>query len=97
HPQKGHMFNDLNWGGYLGLRLWPAQLPFIDSMADTSGQVTMQYESAITLRPGWQDVFERYEVAWVIIPPDGPLAKELTKQGWETVYQDQTAVIIIQE
>lgn len=97
YPQKGHVFNDLNWGGYLGLRLWPAQQPFIDSMADTSGAVTMQYESAITLQPGWQDVFERYEIAWAVLPPDWPLAKELIKQGWETVYQDQTAVILVQK
>jgi hypothetical protein len=97
HPQQGHMFNNLNWGGYLGLRLWPDQLPFIDSMADTTGDVTMKYETIITLRPGWQELFEQYDVSWVILPPDWLLTEELTKQGWETAYQDQTAVILVKE
>jgi hypothetical protein len=97
HPQPGHMFNNLNWGGYLGLHLWPDQLPFIDSMADTTGDVTMQYETMITLRAGWQELFEQYSITWVILPPDWLLIDELTKQGWETAYQDPTAVILVQK
>lgn len=97
HSQQGYMFNDLNWGGYLGLRLWPDQLPFIDSMSDTTGHVTMEYETMITLRAGWQDLFEQYNITWAIIPPDWHLAKELIKQGWDTAYQDQTAVILVRK
>jgi hypothetical protein len=97
HPQQGKMFNNLNWGGYLGLRLWPRQLPFIDSMADTSGIVTMEYETIITLRTGWQELFEQYNITWAIIPPSWQLTTELTSHGWRTVYQDQTAVILVRE
>ena len=97
HPQPGYMFNDLNWGGYLGLRLWPDQLPFIDSMSDTTGQITRQYETIITLRPGWQELFEQYNITWAILPTDGALARELIKQEWETAYQDSTAVILIKK
>ena len=97
HPQSGHMFNDLNWGGYLGLRLWPDQLPFIDSMSDTTGQITRQYETIITLHPEWQQLFERYDITWAILPTDGPLARELIKQEWETAYQDPTAVILVKK
>jgi hypothetical protein len=97
HPQQGNMLNDLNWGGYLGLHLWPDHLPFIDSMADTTGDVTRKYESIITLQSGWQELFEEYNITWAILPPDGPLAKELNQQRWETAYQDQTAVILIKE
>ena len=95
NPQQGNMFNDLNWGGYLGLHLWPDHLPFIDSMADTTGLVTRNYESIMTLRAGWQELFKENEITWAIIPPKWELATELMAQGWKTVYQDQTAVILI--
>ena len=66
-------------------------------MADTTGDVTMQYETMITLRAGWQELFEQYSITWVILPPDWLLIDELTKQGWETAYQDPTAVILVQK
>lgn len=97
HPQQGNMFNNLNWGGYLEFHLWPEQLAFIDSMADTSGQVTRQYETVITLQPNWQGIFKEHNITWVIIPPDWPLAKELAAQGWESAYQDETAIILVKE
>jgi hypothetical protein len=97
HPQPGNMFNNLNWGGYLGLSLWPGQVPFIDSMSDTTGIVTMEYETVITMRTGWQDILEQYNIKWAIIPSEWPLARELKAQGWETAYQDETAVILVQE
>ncbi len=97
HPQPGNMFNDLNWGGYLALHLWPEHLPFIDSMADTSGQITMQYEAIVTLRAGWQDTFQQYNVRWVIVPSGSALDRELKLQGWNTAYEDHTAIILTKE
>lgn len=97
HPQTGRMFNDLNWGGYLGLHIWPSQLPFIDSMSDTSGSITREYETVITMSPGWHQILERYDVNWAIIPSELPLARELEAQGWETAYRDETAVILVRE
>jgi hypothetical protein len=95
NPQEGKMFNDLNWGGYLALRLWPVQLTFIDSMADVTGEVTMQYETVITLADGWQDIFEQYDIEWAIIERDSILAKELeSNYHWSVVYEDGNSVIL---
>jgi len=95
NPQQGKMFNDLNWGGYLDFHLWPEQLTFIDSMADTKGDVTMQYENAITLQDGWQNIFKMHDIEWAILPVDSPLAKSLTSDlQWQVLYQDDTAIII---
>ena len=95
HPQQGKMFNDLNWGGYIALHLWPQQLTFVDSVADVSGEVTMQYETVITLSVGWQDIFEQHDIKWVIVPCDSPLAKTLQKEyDWKILYRDETAVIL---
>ncbi len=95
NPQQGKMFNELNWGGYLDFHLWPDQLTFIDSMADTKGDVTMQYENAISLQDGWQDIFKRYDIEWAILPVDSPLAKSLASElHWQVIYQDGTAIIM---
>ena len=95
NPQQGKMFNELNWGGYLAFHLWPKQLTFVDSMADTSGEVTMQYETVITLADGWQDIFEQHNIEWAIIERDSILARELEfKYQWKTLYEDDNSVIL---
>ena len=80
-------------GGYLALHLWPEQKPFIDSMADTSGQLTRKYEDIVTLEEGWQDLLTNYNIVWAIIPTEAPLAKALIKAGWQLLYSDSTAAI----
>ncbi|MEO8354354.1 MAG: hypothetical protein ABI621_00425 [Chloroflexota bacterium] len=95
HPQSGRMFNAFDWGGYILLRLWPNQRVFIESQTDLSGELTQKYETVITLNDGWQEIFRKYNITWAIIPPTWDLARELTGQGWETAYQDQTAIILV--
>ena len=94
HPQTGRMFNAFDWGGYILLHLWPEQKTFIESHTDVTGEATQKYETIITLQVGWRELFETYDITWAIIPPTWELATELTTQGWRTVYQDQTAVIL---
>lgn len=96
NPQKGHMFNEFDWGGYLLLKLWPTYQIFMDGHTHIYGEaLTREYESVVTLDDSWQKIFKQYDITWVIIPPDWPLTKELKMQGWSTVYQDQTAVILV--
>jgi hypothetical protein len=98
HPQDGRMLNEFNWGGYILYRSWPQQLVFLDSQSDFYGEAFMKkYEQIISARGDWASLLRNYQVDWVIIPPDLPLSKELTKQGWKTAYQDQTAVILVRD
>jgi hypothetical protein len=94
HPQEGRMFNDLNWGGYIAFRLWPDQKVFADSMADVTGEVTLQYEIALTMSDGWENVFSKYKIKWAILPTAEPLASALQNLGWKTIYRDDTAIIL---
>jgi hypothetical protein len=94
HPQEGRMFNDLNWGGYIAFHLWPEQKIFADSMADVTGEMTLQYETALTLSEGWEDIFAKYRIEWVILPVTEPLASALEAAGWQTLYEDDTAIIL---
>ncbi len=93
HPQDGNMFNDINWGGYIALNLWPQQPTFIDSIADFNGDVTKEYVSVMSLSEEWETIFEKYKIDWVIIRPNTPLAETL-KQKWQTLYEDKTAIIL---
>lgn len=98
HPQEGRMFNDLNWGGYIAFHLWPDQKVFADSMADVTGEVTLQYETALTMRKGWGDIFSKHQIKWVILPADSELVRALGKDSaWEILYGDLTATILRQK
>lgn len=97
NPQQGQMFNAFDWGGYILFHLWPEHKVFIESQTDVTGDVTRKYETVVMLQEGWQGVFEQYGITWAILPPDWTLTAELKTQGWEPVYQDQTAIILARE
>lgn len=95
NPQEGKMFNYLNWGGYITFHLYPEQLAFVDSVADVTGEVTMEYETVIDLLPGWEDIFQQYDIQWVIIPQDSLLADTLIGEiQWKVLYEDETSIIL---
>jgi hypothetical protein len=97
HPQRGHMFNEFDWGGYLLLRLWPDQQIFMDGHTHIYGEaLTREYEQVVTLSTDWEKILQKYDVNWVIMRKDAPLVKALsTLASWEIAYQDTTAVILI--
>jgi hypothetical protein len=94
NPQTGRMFNDLNWGGYLAFHLWPEKSVFVDSMADTTGEVTYEYESVLTLTPQREAIFTKYQVEWAVIEAGSPLANALKHEGWDILYEDQIATVL---
>jgi hypothetical protein len=94
-PDQGRVFNYFPWGGYILYRSWPQQRVFIDGQTDFYGEdLTRQYEKVITLGEGWQEILEKFEVEWVIIPPDSDLSWELdVHPAWERQYHDRTAAV----
>lgn len=97
NPQEGNMFNEFAWGGYILFRQWPDTLVFIDGQADVYGEkVFGEYLDVIDLASNWQDVLDRYDVAWMLIPKNGYLARHLIaaqSDEWRLIYSDDTAVI----
>lgn len=95
HPQTGNMFNDFIWGGYILYRMWPEQRVFIDGQTDFYGEgLTREYEQVITLNGDWQNILEKYNVTWAIIPAQSPLRGELIEREWSELYRDSTATIL---
>jgi hypothetical protein len=96
HPQAGNMFNEFNWGGYLLHRLWPDQLVFIDSQTDFYGEaLARDYNQIINAQNDWETKLKKYDIDWVIVAGDAPLALALeTKYNWQILYQDDTSMIL---
>jgi hypothetical protein len=98
HSQDGRMFNEFDWGGYLLLRLWPREQIFMDGHTHIYGEVlTREYEQVITLSPGWEEVLEKYNIAWAILRAANPVGDALSAREWREVYRDETAVILKRE
>ena len=96
NPQSGNMFNEFNWGGYLEYRLWPRYTVFLDSQSDFYGESLIRdYDQIMSARDGWQTLLETYQVDWVIVKNDNPVATALQSElNWRIIYQDATATII---
>lgn len=98
HPQSGHMFNEFDWGGYILLELWPNQQIFMDGHTHIYGEkLTREYEQVITLSNGWENIFDKYQIKWVIVRTGAPVAKALSGNHWTALYQDNTAIILRKE
>lgn len=95
HPPPGNMFNEYTWGGYLEYRLFPSQRVFIDGDNDFFGEsLVREYLDVINAREGWETILEKYNVAWVIVPPRRALAQALARSNqWRQVYRDDGAGI----
>ncbi len=96
HPQRGNVFNYFIWGGYLLYREWPEVNVFIDGQTDFYGEsLTREYEQVVSTSKGWQSVFEKYNIEWVIIESNSSLAQTLESEyHWRVLYKDNTAIVL---
>jgi len=97
HPPLGNVFNEYTWGGYLEYRLFPQQRVFIDGDNDFFGEALVrEYLDVVNARVGWETILEKYNVAWVIVPPSRALVTELARSDdWREVYRDESAVVFV--
>lgn len=90
----GRLFNAYNWGAYL---LWalPEYPVFIDGRTDLyNDEIIDQWLQVTRAEPGWQTVLDRWQVRLVLLEPGAPVVGLLQAQGWQTLYQDEQAVVL---
>lgn len=99
HPESGAVYNDYGWGGYLIWKLYPQREVYIDGRADVYGDAFMEETlGASAGERNWREPLERYGVRTVFIKPNAPLASLLRQDaGWQSVYEDQQAVIFFKQ
>jgi hypothetical protein len=99
YDPPGLMFNSYNWGGYLIWSLYPDKLVFIDGRTDLyalNGTVLDDYSRVHWVRPGWEEILNRYKTGFVVTEHSGLLDTMLAERpGWQAVYQDEMAVIYV--
>ncbi len=96
NPQKGYMFNEFTWGGYILFRLWPEQKVFIDGQTDFYGAALVKdYLTMLNARDDWEGLLEKYQIDWVLLPGEVPLARILkANPQWRILYEDSISVIL---
>jgi hypothetical protein len=91
----GPLLNSYNWGSYLIWRLYPGYLSFVDGRTDLfDDEILEQYLSLWRADAGWERLVQRWDLRLALLEPEAPLSAALERAGWETLYQDEQAVVL---
>ena len=98
NPPQGNVFNEYSLGGYLIYALDPPLPVFIDGRADVYGEKFFEdYTRIASLKEDVDELLTKYRIDWVIFP-SSPLTRYLkTGGGWEEVYSDDQATILVRK
>lgn len=94
HPEPGKLLNTYGFGGYLVRTGIPT---FIDGRGDLyeRGGVFGDYMRLTMFKPGGFSVLDRYGISACLLSPDEPLAVALLHSPeWQSVYRDETSVLV---
>ena len=98
NPPQGNIFAPFGWGGYLIWKL-PEKRVFIDGRMPHWGNILNEYSEIISLQSPFAKVAESYNINMVLVQKNRTnfvlLAKELQKNGWKRVYEDEVSLILI--
>ena len=94
---SGNMFNNDEFGDYIIYAAWPEYKVFFDGRSDMYGEERLkEYYDIIWLRPEMEEVFEKYDISWVIYKAESPLSAYLAERAdWKLIYEDEVAKIFI--
>jgi hypothetical protein len=90
-----HLFSSDRWSGYLIYRLYPRTKVYFDDRHDFYGEAFVkEYLKAKNATWQWQEPLKKYQIQWVLIDTDSPLASVLKEsRGWRAEYDDGTAIV----
>jgi hypothetical protein len=88
-------FNFDNWGGYLCYRTGGPV--FIDDRLDYYGEgFYSDYGRVCQLKPGWHQVLEKYNIAYVLFPKQSALCDQLSRMpDWKLAASDPAADLYV--
>lgn len=92
---EGNMFNSYNFGGYL---IWalPEHPVFVDGRADLhQDEIILPWYSAYNGTDGWEQLFEKWDIGFVVVEPTAPIVRNLEWDNWNLVYSDAVAVVYV--
>jgi hypothetical protein len=85
------------WGDYLIFRFYPRARVFFDGRSDFYGPgAGADYQELLAAGPKWREAVERYGFETALLPLDWPLGAVLEREpGWDVVYRDRVAVVLV--
>lgn len=96
HELQGkNLLNSYTWGGYIS---WynPEIKVFVDGRTDLFGdEIILDWIDMVSANEGWEDLFNKYQIDWVLLENDRPIIKELQVQQWDVFYEDNISSILI--
>jgi hypothetical protein len=95
----GSMFNSYNLGGYLLWRLWPDYPVYVDGRTDLYDDAFLrEYQAVMLTAPGFEEVFDRRDVGFIVIERNAPLAIWLAQSDhWHLAYEDDQTVLFVRQ
>lgn len=93
----GRAFHDDAVGGYLIYQKWPDRLVYIDDRAELYEEDFTDFVNARGAAPGWEQVFERYDLSQALLKVSDPLGEVLAAAGWSETYRDERFVLLVED
>jgi hypothetical protein len=94
-PEGARLFAPDKYGGYLIYRSNGGMKVFFDGRSDLYGaEFLKEYTRMTQVRPGWQEIWNRWHFTHALLPDDHPLIPALEQIGWRAIYQDRTATLL---
>ncbi len=90
------LFNHYNWGGLVMLHA-PSLRVFIDGRANTlyDDAIYLDYQRIARGDPGAEALLAARGIDAAFIPAEGALAQRLPAAGWQRVYEDRLAAVLL--
>ena len=93
--QPGPAFHDDAVGGYLIYAKWPERLVYIDDRAELYQEDFVDFVTARDADEIWREVFDRYGIKQALLKDTDRLSQVLKAEGWETIFKDDTFVLLV--
>jgi hypothetical protein len=73
----------------------PERKVFIDGRNDFYGEeLVREFRQVYDVKPGWENVLEKYNVGWTILPRKHSFNSLLAlRKDWKLLYQDDVATV----
>lgn len=96
---SGHMFNNDEFGDYVIYAAWPQYRVYMDGRSDMYGsEKGTEYLRVANGLPGWEEILQRHDVAWVFFNTISPLSAVLqARADWQLIFSDEVASIFVRK
>lgn len=93
----GRLINTFHWGGYLIWSFYPERRVFADGRPDMYGDAFMDdFAKLLDVRPGWEEVLERYGVEVALLEKDSRTATLLMATGrWRALFTGEIETVLV--